>query len=49
MVTRTHKLLKPNLNLNQEWQYGAVRLEFAYYVPGTLNRTVPAYRTLVQF
>ena len=26
-----------------------VRLEFAYYVPRTLNRTVPAYRTSVQF
>ena len=26
-----------------------VRSEFAYYVPRTLNRTVPAYRTSVQF
>ena len=26
-----------------------VRLEFAYYVPRTLNRTVPAYRISVQF
>ena len=33
----------------QGWQYGTVRLEFAYYVPRTLNRTVPAYRTSVQF
>ena len=34
---------------NQGWQYGTVRSEFAYYVPRTLNRTVPAYRTSVQF
>ena len=34
--------------LMQGWQYGTVRLEFAYYVSSTLNRTVPAYRTLVQ-
>ena len=33
----------------QGWQYGTVRSEFAYYVPRTLNRTVPAYRTSVQF
>ena len=33
----------------QGWQYGTVRLEFAYYVPRTLNRTVPAYRTSDQF
>ena len=33
----------------QGWQYGTVRSEFAYYVPLTLNRTVPAYRTSVQF
>ena len=33
----------------QEWQYGTVRSEFAYYVPRTLNRAVPAYRTSVQF
>ena len=33
----------------QGWQYGMVRLEFAYYVPRTLNRTVTAYRTSVQF
>ena len=26
-----------------------VRSEFAYYVPRTFNRTVPAYRTSVQF
>ena len=26
-----------------------VRSELAYYVPYTLNRTVPAYRTSVQF
>ena len=26
-----------------------VRPEFAYYVPRTFNRTVPAYRTSVQF
>ena len=25
------------------------RLDFAYFVPRTLNRTVPAYRTSVQF
>ena len=30
-------------------QYGTVRSEFAYYVPRTLHRTVPAYRTSVQF
>ena len=34
---------------SQGWQYGALRSEFAYYVPHTLNRIVPAYRTLVQF
>ena len=33
----------------QGWQYGKVHSEFAYYVPRTLNRTVPAYRTSVQF
>ena len=33
----------------QGWQYGTVRSEFAYYVPRTLNRTIPAYRTSVQF
>ena len=33
----------------QRWQYGTVRLEFAYCVPRTLNRTVPAYRSSVQF
>ena len=26
-----------------------VRSEFAYYIPRTLNRTVPAYRTSIQF
>ena len=34
---------------SQEWQYSTVRTEFAYYVPRTLNCTVPAYRTSVQF
>ena len=33
----------------QGWQYGTVRSEFAHYVPRTFNRTVPAYRTSVQF
>ena len=33
----------------QGWQYGTVRSEFAYYVPRTLDRTVPAYRTSIQF
>ena len=33
----------------QGWQYGTVRSEFAYYVPRTLNRTVPAYHTSVKF
>ena len=33
----------------QGWHYGTVRSEFAYYVPRTLNHTVPAYRTSVQF
>ena len=33
----------------QGWQYGTVGSKFAYFVPRTLNRTVPAYRTLVQF
>ena len=37
------------LEKKQGWQYGTVRLEFAYYVPRTLNRTIPAYRTLFQF
>ena len=26
-----------------------IRLEFAYYVPRTFNRTIPAYRTSVKF
>ena len=34
---------------DQGWQYGTVRSEFAYYVPRTLNPTVPAYRTSFQF
>ena len=34
---------------DQGWQYGRVRSELEYYVPRTLNRTVPAYRTSVQF
>ena len=29
------------------WQYGTVRSEFAYYVPRILNRTVPAYLSLI--
>ena len=33
----------------QRWQYGTLRSEFAYDVPCTLNRTVPAYRTSFQF
>ena len=33
----------------KKWQYGMVRSDFAYYVPRTLNRTSPAYRTSVQF
>ena len=37
------------LYAEQGWHYGTVRSEFAYYVPHTLNRTVPAYRTSVQF
>ena len=37
------------MNYHQGWQYGTVRLEFAYYVPHTFNRTVPAYFTSVQF
>ena len=28
---------------------GMVHSEFAYYVPRTFNRTVPAYRTSIQF
>ena len=39
----------PAQHMNQGWQYGTVRSEFAYYVPCTLNRTLPAYRTSVQF
>ena len=35
--------------VKQGWHYGTVRSEFAYYVPRTFNRTVPAYRTSVQF
>ena len=31
--------------VNQGWQYGTVRSEFAYYVPRTLNRTVLTCRT----
>ena len=37
------------VTVHQGWQYGTVRSEFAYYVPRTLNRTVPAYRTSLQF
>ena len=34
----------------QGWQYGTCRIRIiAYYVPRILNRTVPAYRTSVQF
>ena len=33
----------------QGWQYGTVRSQFAYRVPRTLNRTIPAYRISVQF
>ena len=51
---RLAKAVKPLLKYRaqcqeQEWQYGTVRSEFAYYVPRTLNRTVPAYRTSIQF
>ena len=42
-------MLKLVFSHGQGWQYGTVRLDFAYYVPRTLNRTVPAYRTSVQF
>ena len=35
--------------VSQGWQYGTVRSEFAYYVLRSLNHTVPAYRTSVQF
>ena len=31
------------LDVQQGWQYATVRSEFAYYVPRTFNRTVPAY------
>ena len=34
---------------HQGWQYSTIRSEFAYDVPRTFNRTVPAYRTSVQF
>ena len=34
---------------DQGQQYRKVRSEFAYYVPRTLNCTVPAYRTSVQY
>ena len=34
---------------HQGWQDGTERSELAYYVPRTLNRTVPAYRTSVHF
>ena len=34
---------------HQGLQYGTVRSEFAYYVPRSFNRTVPAYRTSAQF
>ena len=33
----------------QGWQCGTVRSDFVYYVPRTLNRTVPAHRTSDQF
>ena len=39
----------PSRPCYQGWPYGTVRSEFACYVPSTLNRTAPAYRTLVQF
>ena len=40
--------VKSKWRLFQGWQYGTVRSEFAYYVPRTLKRTVPAYCTSVQ-
>ena len=43
---KTNSILRP---IQQGWQYGTPRLKFAYNVPLTLNRTVPAYRTSVQF
>ena len=43
---KTNLILRP---FQQGWQYDTVRLKFAYNVPLTLNRTVPAYRTSVQF
>ena len=46
---RHHYVAMVALTLKQGWQYGTVRLEFAYYVPTTLNCTVPTYRTSVQF
>ena len=52
-VIKTSKFLLQHSNLSecceQGWQYDTVHLEFAYYVPRTLNRTAPAYRTSVQF
>ena len=38
------KALKCHICDNQGWQYDMVRSEFAYDVPHTLNRTVPAHR-----
>ena len=34
---------------DQGWQYRTVHSEFANYVSGTLKRTLPAYRTSIQF
>ena len=48
ILTEFHYRASKLLYCNQGWQYGTVRSEFAYYVPRTLNRTVPAYRTSVQ-
>ena len=54
---RSCQVVKWGMTGWQGWQYGTVRSEFAYYVPGTLNRTsvpyfsssfeayVPTYRT----
>ena len=39
----------PERSFEQGLQYGTIRSELAYYVPRTLHRTVPAYRTSVQF
>ena len=48
-VHSIYRKIDTNGIYHQGLQYGTVRSEFAYYVPRSFNRTVPAYRTSAQF